>query len=54
MTIKGDEFRKKAEEAETSAKLSLDFRASEMYCQVAACYRELGEAEDRRDSRSRR
>jgi hypothetical protein len=51
---KGDEYRKRAEEAEASAKASSDFKATEMYHQAAGHYRDLAEYEDRQDAWSRR
>jgi hypothetical protein len=51
---KGDEYRKRAEEAETLAGESLDLRAAETYHDVATHYRELAEHEDRQARWARR
>jgi len=54
VSVKGDEYRRKAEEAETLAGESLDLRASETYHNVATHHRELAEHEDRQDRWVRR
>ena len=54
MTLKGDEYRKRAEEAEALAKASSDLKTTEMYHDAAGNYRYLAEYEDRRDRSVRR
>jgi hypothetical protein len=54
VSLKGDEYRKKAEEAETLAGETFDLRAAEIYHEVATQYRELAEHEDRQDGWTRR
>jgi hypothetical protein len=54
VSLKGNQYRKKAEEAETLADESVDFRAAETYRNVAFHYRELAAHEDRQDRWVRR
>ena len=54
MSLNGDAYRTKAEEAETLAEKSVDVRAADIYRTVATHYRELAEHEDRQDGSARR
>jgi hypothetical protein len=50
VSVKGDQYREKAKEAETLARLSIDFHASETYRTVAKHYLELAEEADKQDA----
>jgi hypothetical protein len=53
VTLKGDEYRKRADDAEALAKASSNLKAIEMYRDAACNYRYLAEYEDRQDRWSR-
>jgi hypothetical protein len=54
VSLKGDEYRKKAEEADTLAGKTRDLRAADTYHNVADQYRALADYADRQDRSVRR
>lgn len=54
VSVKGNEYRKKAEEAEALAIHALDLHAADTYHQVARQYLELAKYADRQDADPRR
>ncbi len=54
MSLKGDEYRKKAEEADTLAGKTIDLHAADTYHNVAHQYRALADYADRQDRWARR
>ena len=54
MSVKGDEYRKKAEEADTLAGKTLDLHAADTFHNVADQYRALAAYADRQDGWARR
>jgi hypothetical protein len=54
VSIKGDQYRKKAEEADTLAGKTIDLHAADTYHSVADHYRALADYADRQDRWVRR